>query len=123
METKSKNPVPFTAVHPGGILKEELKSRGIQQKDFAEKIGMQPTHLSALLNGKRNISVDVAAKLEHELGIPATFWMSLQDSYELDKKAMVKRGAQSETFTVTIPAHDHHLFRDLMRRMGWACAF
>lgn len=123
MEIDSKNPIPFKAVHPGNILKEELISRGIRQKDFAEKIGMQPTHLSALLNGKRNISVEIAAKLEKELDIPASFWMSLQDRYELDKKEIAKRETQPETFTVTIPAHDHNLFRDLIRRMGWACAF
>lgn len=43
--------------------------------------------------------------------------------YELDKKEITKRNKQPETFTVTIPAHDHNLFRDLIRKMGWACAF
>lgn len=123
MATNHKNAVPFEPVHPGGILKEELRSRGIRQKDFAGKIGLQPTHLSALLNGKRNISATIAAKLEQELGIPATFWMSLQNSYELDKKEITQKESQPETFTVTIPAQDHNLFRDLIRRMGWACVF
>lgn len=111
------------AVHPGGILKEELKIRGISQKEFAKRIDMQPSHLSAMLNGKRNISADVAARLERELGIAATFWMSLQNSYELDKKEIAKRNNKPETFTVTVPAHDKNLFRDLVHRFGWACVF
>ena len=35
MATKSKNPVPFMAVHPGMMIKPELEERGISQKQFA----------------------------------------------------------------------------------------
>jgi len=96
METRNENITPFKAVHPGGILKEELEARGIKQKDFACQIGMQPTHLNALIKGKRNVSPDVADKLERELGIPASFWMSLQSSYELDRKVIAKRDKEEE---------------------------
>lgn len=96
METRNENITPFRAVHPGGILKEELEARGIKQKDFAGQIGMQPTHLNALIKGKRNISPDVADRLERELGIPASFWMSLQSSYELDCKVIAKRDKEEE---------------------------
>ena len=58
-------------VHPGEILKEELRERSLAQKDFAGQIGMQPTHLSALIHGKRNITTDIARRLEEGLGIPA----------------------------------------------------
>lgn len=123
METRNENSVPFKAVHPGGILKEELKSRGIKQVDFARRIGMQPSHLSALLNGKRNISPELAGKLEKELDIPATMWLSLQDKYELDKNEISKRDDGRETITLTIPAKDHSFIQDLARRFGWACMF
>ena len=76
---------PFIPVHPGAILKEELKARGIKQKDFAEKIGMRPTHLNALLQGARNISPQLALRLEQVLGIPASNWLSLQENYNLDR--------------------------------------
>lgn len=70
MATNHKNAVPFEPVHPGGILKEELRSRGIRQKDFAGKIGLQPTHLSALLNGKRNISATIGCQAGTRTGYP-----------------------------------------------------
>ena len=76
---------PFLPVHPGAILKAELKERKIKQKDFAEQIGMRPTHLNALLQGDRNISPQLAIRLEHVLGIPAKNWLNLQENYHLDR--------------------------------------
>ncbi len=45
MATNNKRLTPFKPTHPGEILREELRERGIRQKDFAEQIGMQATHL------------------------------------------------------------------------------
>ena len=75
---------PFMPVHPGSILKDELKERGIKQKEFAQMIGMQPSHLSALLHGARNISAQLAARIEAVLHIPAKVWLNLQNNYNLD---------------------------------------
>ena len=36
----------FRAVHPGETLREELKERGIKQKELAAKIGILPSHLN-----------------------------------------------------------------------------
>jgi addiction module HigA family antidote len=76
---------PFQPVHPGAILKEELKARGIRQNVFAAAIGMQPTHLNALLQGGRNITAQLALRLEAALKIPAVTWMNLQEKYNLDR--------------------------------------
>ena len=83
METRN-NTRPHLPQHPGTILKLELRERGIRQKAFAEEIGMRPSHLSALLNGYRNISPQVAAKIEAVLQIPAHVWLNLQSNYNLD---------------------------------------
>jgi addiction module HigA family antidote len=76
---------PSNPVHPGTILKEELKARGIRQKVFAAAIGMQPTHLNALLQGGRNITAQLALRLEAALKIPAATWMRLQENYNLNR--------------------------------------
>lgn len=83
METRN-NIRPYLPVHPGEILKAELKQRGIKQKDFADMIGMRPSHLSALLHGSRNISPQLANRIEDALGIPAQLWLNLQTNYNLD---------------------------------------
>ncbi|MBR5924257.1 MAG: HigA family addiction module antidote protein [Bacteroidales bacterium] len=83
METRN-DVRPCLPVHPGGILKEELRERGIKQKTFAEMIGMRPSHLNALLHGSRNISPQLAARIEDALHIPARVWLNLQLNYNLD---------------------------------------
>ncbi|MBR2134938.1 MAG: HigA family addiction module antidote protein [Bacteroidales bacterium] len=85
--------VPLYGLHPGGTLREELRERKIKHKDFAHSVGMQPSHLSALINGARNITPAIAAKLEKGLGIPATFWVNLQNNYNLDIKRIKERSA------------------------------
>ena len=136
METKSEGGIclndmgTFFAVHPGDILREELKSRGIKQVDFARKIGMEPSHLSALIHGARNVTVAIADRLEHGLGIPASFWMNLQTTYNLDKKRLREQvpvlaepespvyGAK-RTVQVRFPEKDFTLFQELCSRLGW----
>jgi|GEM_PF-5447274 len=76
--------LPFIIVPPGFSLKEELKERGIKQKDFAEQIGMRPSHLSELIKGKRPITKYVADRLETALNIPASFWLNRQARYDYE---------------------------------------
>lgn len=52
---------------------------------------MQASHLSALINGTRNITPAIAAKLEKGLGISATFWVNLQNNYNIDLKRIKER--------------------------------
>ena len=136
---------PFTPMHPGSILGEELKARGISQKKFAAKIGLQATHLSALIHGVRNITPSVAAKLEIGLdNIPAEMWLRLQNSYNIDiqrkrikPSRLVSGYAMRDTpdaalaepeavygnmirVQVTIPPEDKEVLRALASRLGWA---
>jgi HTH-type transcriptional regulator / antitoxin HigA len=63
---------------PGASLKAELKSRGITQKSFAERLGVRPSHLSEIIKGKRAITKPFAEKLEEQLEIPASAWLKSQ---------------------------------------------
>ena len=140
------NDVPSAfPVHPGDVLGEELKERGISQKEFANRIGMQPSHLRALIHGMRNFTPAVAAKVESGLaGISADFWMRMQKSYNRDiqrKKGNssllvsgyghihdtpalvlndpgVQYGSKCR-FNLSIPAKDKELLESLANRLGW----
>lgn len=72
------------ATHPGSLIKDELKFRGISQKDFARDIDMQPTMLNELIKEKRAITAEIVLALEKGLGISAEYWMRHQAGYELD---------------------------------------
>lgn len=91
MVTKNNRPVPARAVHPGEILREELLERGIKQKDIAQQIGVQETHLNEFIKGKRDLDEGLAMKLEKSLGIPFKTWMSLHSGYMYDYEAIKER--------------------------------
>lgn len=74
---------PYIAVHPGFVLKEELESRNITQRRFAEIIGVPYTQLNEILNEKRPMSADFALSVEAALGIKAYIWVKLQAEYNL----------------------------------------
>ena len=92
METKSH--IPFIASHPGGLLKDELETRNINQKDFAVEIGMHKTMLNEILKEKRPVTAETALLLEKTLGISAEYWMRFQSKYELDLARIKEKNIQ-----------------------------
>lgn len=113
--------VPFEATHPGQLLKDELKERGLSQKRLAEMTGLKASVISETISGKRSMSISMAVALEKALGIPADVWMNLQTQYNLDAAGIAKRDCKKETVSVTIPVQDRNLLREIVRKFGWAC--
>jgi HTH-type transcriptional regulator/antitoxin HigA len=91
METKNERQVPYRAIHPGEILREELRERNIKQSAFAKQIGVQPTHLNEFIKGKRNLNSELAKKLESGLGISYSTWMEINSGYLYDSAAIYRR--------------------------------
>jgi len=91
MKTQS---IPHSATHPGIILKNELSSREISQKDFAQSVDMQVTMLNEIIKGKRAITADIAVLLEKALDIQADFWLTLQSQFELDEARIKEKNIQ-----------------------------
>ena len=81
--------------HPGDILKEELESRGITQKRFAELLHMPYTQLNEILNAKRPVSTDFALMIEASLGINPELLINMQARYNMSvarqKKPLLAR--------------------------------
>lgn len=125
MATKNENPAPFMAVHPGMMIKPELEERGITQKEFARMLGMQASHLSEVLRGKRALSAELALKMEKAVGIPSKTLLNAQTLYELETAGAnaVPKDNELETVTVTIPVKDRSLLQELVKKFGWACMF
>ncbi len=125
MATKSNRLISNRAIHPGEILREELKERGIKQKDFARSIGWQATHLNEFINGKRNLNEDLAMRLESQLGIPFKTWMSLHSGYIYECKALEKNKNTSvdcRTFAKKLepsrPIHPGEVLREELEYRG-----
>lgn len=72
------------AIPPGETIKELLTEQGMNQKEFAKRMGLSEKHVSHLINGKVHLTIDVAVDLEYVLGPSAKFWMSLEANYQED---------------------------------------
>jgi HTH-type transcriptional regulator/antitoxin HigA len=71
------------AFPPGDFIKEELEARGWTQGDLARIMGRQDSVVSAIINGKRAISTQIADELGSSFGTSAELWMNLETSYRL----------------------------------------
>lgn len=69
--------------HPGDVIKEEIQSRGISQKQLAKMISVPYTQLNEILNGKRVVSVEFALLIEAALGINPELLINMQNRYNM----------------------------------------
>ena len=60
------------------VLRLRMHELGLSQKDLAKRIGIQASHLSEALNGKRALPTDLAMKIESALGLPAKVLLAAQ---------------------------------------------
>lgn len=70
------------AFPPGDFIKEELEARGWTQQILAEIMGRQTSVVSAIVNGKRGISLDIANELSAAFGTSADYWVNLEKLYQ-----------------------------------------
>ncbi len=70
-------------IHPGEMIKDEIEYRGLSQRKLAAQMGISPTILNEILNGKRAVSTEYALLFEAALGIDADIWLRLQADYNM----------------------------------------
>ncbi|MFA9389568.1 MAG: HigA family addiction module antitoxin [Prolixibacteraceae bacterium] len=71
-------------IHPGYILKRELKSLGLKGSHLASSIGEHKQTISAILNRKRKITPILSIKLSKTFNVDQDYFMLLQASYEVN---------------------------------------
>ena len=77
-------PKNLPPTHPGEMLLEEfLKPLGISQSAFAIRLGVSFPRLNEIIRGKRSVTPDTALRLARVLGMPADFWLGLQQDWDL----------------------------------------
>ena len=63
-------------IHPGKIIGRDLKKRNLSQRSFAASIREHSQTLNAVITGRRNLTVEMALKIEqafgYEEGFPST---------------------------------------------------
>ena len=71
------------AVHPGLILKRELRARGLSANKLALALRVPSGRVTSIIKGKRSITPETALRLSRYFGNSAQFWMNLQTRYDL----------------------------------------
>lgn len=79
----ANNLTPSEPIHPGEILKEEIECRNLSQRKLAAQMGISPTLLNEILNGKRAVSTEYALLFEAALGIDAEPLLKMQAEYNM----------------------------------------
>jgi len=70
------------AVHPGEILKTEfMEPVGVSACQLAKALSFP--RIYEVVRGDRAISADTAIRLGKYFGLPAQFWLNLQNDYDL----------------------------------------
>lgn len=70
-------------IHPGRILKRELKARGVSANKLALSLRVPSGRITGILNAKRAVTPDTALRLARYFGNSPQFWLNLQTRYDL----------------------------------------
>ncbi len=93
---KQNTILPFTATHPGVLIKDELEARSdLSHEELSKELGVQVSVLSEIIKGKSPITADIAILLEKVLEIPANYWLKFQCQYENDKALIEEKNMET----------------------------
>ena len=71
-------------IHPGEILRSEfLEPLGMSVNALALALRVPAPRINDVVRGKRAISADTALRLGIYFGLPAQFWLNLQNDYDI----------------------------------------
>lgn len=88
-------------VHPGRLLRRELKARVLSANRLALDLGVPSGRITDILNERRSITADTAFRLGRYFGNRPQFWLDLQSQYDL---AIVERVRGAEIVKRVRPA-------------------
>jgi addiction module HigA family antidote len=71
-------------IHPGEILREDyIIPMGTCVGALALALHIPYLHLSEIIKGQRDVTIDIALRFERYFGNEAQGWMNLQTAYDL----------------------------------------
>src|SRR5271156_7208925 len=80
--TKRERNLP--PIHPGKILLEDMRDEEISINGLAQAIRVPANRISLIVNEKRGITADTAARLGRYFGTAAQYWLNIQNRFDLD---------------------------------------
>jgi addiction module HigA family antidote len=71
------------AIHPGRVLRRELKARKMSANALALALRTPSGRITDILNEKRAVTTETAMRLGRYFGQNPRFWINLQANYDL----------------------------------------
>lgn len=96
------------AINPGMMLKRNLKSIGITQRELAKRTGLNKTVINELIHGKRSFTIHIASKFVDIFGLPVSYWLNLQNLYDEANLRLNK----NIVMTITLSGEDMQLYQN-----------
>lgn len=70
--------------HPGEFIRDVyLEPHSMTGRQLAAKLGVSPSTLNRVLQGRSGVSPEMALRLSRALGRSPESWLLMQDNYEL----------------------------------------
>ncbi|GAK25206.1 MULTISPECIES: HigA family addiction module antitoxin [Serratia] len=73
----------FNPPHPGELIKETMETLNLSARGLAKALDVAPSTVQRLINGKSDISPEMAIRLSIVIGSSERVWMEMQDTYDL----------------------------------------
>lgn len=119
------------AFHPGYYIADLIEDMGINQAEFAVRLGTTPKTVSLLVNGQTDLSNELAKKLSVMTGTSVSLWLNMQSTYdqkrleiesEKDFDEQVEIAKQID-YTYFVENVDFPRTTDLRERVATYCRF
>lgn len=91
----------------GTNLQRIMTDKKIKSKDLALKVGVSPTHLSYVINGKRQPSIELLGALANLLKV------SLEDLVRQDEETIAKPLSTPDNLPLLSPKEERDIAKDL----------
>jgi addiction module HigA family antidote len=87
-----RNMEQLNNIHPGEVLNEEfLKALNVSAYRLASETEIPQSRISQIIKGKRSITADTALRLSIYFGTTPTFWLGLQNDYDIEEERKNKK--------------------------------
>ncbi len=86
-------------IHPGEILREEMKELGLSARRLAKALGVPVNRITGIVREERAVTANTALRLARYFNSTPEFWLNLQSAYDLRRTrlAVGKQIAQEMT--------------------------
>lgn len=96
MSEKTADFLPDWVSPPGATIADVLEERRLSAGELAERLGRSDEEIHGLLDGRMQITADLAARLASVLGASASFWLNREAQYRSDLQRLALAPSPSD---------------------------